>query len=74
MVNFCNFYTVSLRLFYHFLKKFRENNFFSNEFTMKLISRNNSQVIQKFGKLYSVYFNVEITEFYCHPHYFAKIP
>ena len=44
----------TLQSLYHvFLKKFRENNFFSNEFTIKLISRNNSQVIQNFGKPHS---------------------
>ena len=39
---------------HNFLKKFRENNFFSREFTIWLISRNNFQVIQKFSKLYNV--------------------
>ena len=32
-------------LYHEFLKNFRENNFFSKEFTIELISRNNSQVI-----------------------------
>ena len=41
-------------LYHYFLKKFRETNFFRKEFTIKLFSRNNSQVIQKFRKLHTV--------------------
>ena len=41
-------------LYHNFLKNFRENNSFSKEFTIRLISRNNFQVIQKFSKLHTV--------------------
>ena len=41
-------------LYHDFLKNFRENNFFSEEFSIWLISWNNFQVIQKFSKLHSV--------------------
>ena len=47
-------------------KNFRENNFCSKRFTMKLISRNNFQVIQKFRKLHTVLHSVEKREILSH--------
>ena len=43
-------------LYHEFLKNFREKNFFGKHFTVKLISRNYTQVmIQKFRKLNTVW-------------------
>ena len=49
---FFHSHTVELTkfLYHNFSKNFRENNFVSKEFTMKLISRNNSQVMKPLEK------------------------
>ena len=62
--NFSFFHTVHThaveftKFLYHGF--FRENNFFSKEFSVKLISRNDSQVIQKFHKLHTVHTQLSI--------------
>ena len=43
-------------LYQAFFKNFRENNFITKKFYCKLISRNNSQMIQIFRKLHTVIF------------------
>ena len=65
-VSFRRFHTVEhsmefTKFLYHeFLKNFREKNFFSKHFTVKVISRNYTQVIQKFRKLHTVCGKIDV--------------